>query len=261
MRVIVLFLFLITPHVVVAEWIAASGSIVFPPTMAEVDACQQAEDRARTDAIRHGAGEIISAEEWMQCDDRQDQDACVRNASIWGNLTGYIKTIRNRTAHTSDDVAGYRRCSVGFDADVIPLSGRADPNFTLSVTLNNTLFRDGELLSVDVIPSQPMNIQVFQWLPYEKTSLQVQRLFPNGHDPETRITTATTLPRLGYAFKAVFPTERRKDVVEYILVIASRTPLSLQPNYSFEDFIHLVAELPQNDSRLMRRSYSIVRGE
>ena len=157
-------------------------------------------------------------------------------------------------------MAGYRRCAVRFQADVLASSGHSDPNFDVGVQLNNPVFREGESLVLSLAPTQPMWVQVFQWLPYEQTADQVRRLFPHSPDDQAFIQAPAVLPGRNYDYKMVLPPGGRKAVDEYVLVLASRQPLNLQDKYTLDDFSRLVAELPRGDSRLVRRSYLIVPG-
>ena len=258
MRVIVLLLFLILPRCVAAEWVNASGSQLFPPSVAEAVACQQADDRARMDAIRQVAGERLSAQDWQMCREDQDQSQCLHNAVIWVDLGGVIRALRNRQVVTLDDVAGYRRCMVRFEADIVVPTAPPDPNFNLGVTLNAALFRPGEALKLALTPTQPMWVQIYQWLPYEAEAAQVRRIFPNSRDANARIDHTLILPGAGYEFKVALPQGTSRSVDEYLLIISSRKSLSLQETYSLADFTRLVAELAPQDSRLVRRAYTIM---
>lgn len=250
-----------------AEWVQASGSYLFPPIMPEAEACQQAEDRAKADAIRQVTGEALSSEDVMRCSDQGDDAECARNSTVWTMVGGDIRSTRNRTSQTSQEVETYRKCTVTFEADVHVAQGQPDPNFDIGVALNNAVYRDGENLTVTLKPSQPMAVQVFQWLPYEKGDAQVSRLFPNPFDNIARIEKPVTIPTDAgakrYDLKVAFPGGQpagRKMVDEYLMVVASRKPIAFRDGYSLEDFNKLIAEIPLGDRRIVRKAYNIVRG-
>ena len=261
MRVIVpaLVLLMGVPCPAGAEWVLAVGEQVFPPSMSEAEACRKADELARADAIRQVAGERVSAQDWMQCTETDDQPQCLHNAAIWVDLGGTIRTVRHHATQTVDDVPGYRRCVVRIEADVAAASQGADPAFNLGVQLNHPVFREGELLALTLTPTQPMWVQVFQWLPGESASAQVRRLFPNDWDKDGYLTGAATVPGPGYDFKVVLPSQSPHTADEYLLLVASRTKLALLDQYSLNDFSRMVAELSPHDSRLIRRAYTIVR--
>ena len=255
------------PQAASAEWVRASGSYIFPPVMTEVEACQQAETRARADAVRQVSGETLSSEEAMRCTEQGDEAECARNSTVWTMVGGDIRSTRNRKVETMVEVETVRKCVVSFEADVHVAQGKPDPNFDIGVLLNNKIYRDGENLSVTLKPSQPMAVQIFQWLPYEKGDAQVGRIFPNPFDAAERIAKPVTIPTEAgakrYDLKVSFPAGQsagRKMVDEYLMVVATRTPMALRDSYSLDDFNSVVAEIPQGDRRIVRRQYNIVRG-
>ena len=255
MRVIVLILFLMMPRMAGAEWVLAVGEQVFPPDVAEAEACQQADQRARAQALRQVVGEQLWAQDWMQCREGEDQADCVHNMAVLIDSGGYVRAIQHYSSRTFDDVPGYRRCRVQFQADVAAVLRQPDPNFDVGVRLNQTILRAGEHLTLDLAPSAAMAVQVFLWLPYEHGDAQVRRL---THKP--RLDGAVTLPGADVDWVVALPPGDRGNVTEYVLVLASRAPLTLRDHYGLEDFTRLVAELPPGDTRLVRRAYTVMRG-
>jgi hypothetical protein len=156
---------------------------------------------------------------------------------------------------------------VSFEADVLANQGKPDPNFDVGVTLNQNVFRDGENLVVSLDPSQKMVVQVFQWLPYQRGEAAVSKVFPNPFDTTSVITKPTTVPSATgakrYDLKVGFPDGMpagRKMVDEYLIVIATRKPVSLRDSYDLDDFRRILAELPHDQVRIVRKAYNIVRG-
>lgn len=250
-----------------AERVRASGSYIFPPIMTEAEACQQAESRARADAIRKVTGETLSAEEVMRCTEQGDGAECTRNSTVWTMVGGEIRATSDRRVETTVEAETFRKCTVSFEADVHVAEGRPDPGFDVGVALNNTVYRDGEKLNITLSPSQPMAVQVFQWLPYEKDEAQIARVFPNRFDSQARIDKPVTIPSEDgakrYDLKVGFPTGQsagRKMVDEYLMVVATRKPVSFRDNYTLDDFNRVLAEIPPSDRRLVRKAYNIVRG-
>ena len=254
---------LLPPAMASAEWVRATGAYLFPPIMPEAEACQQADSRARADAVRQVTGETLSSEEAMRCTEQGAEVECARNSTVWTMVGGEIRSTRNARAVTTVEVESFRKCTVSFEADVHVAEGKADPNFDVGVVLNNAVYRDGEKLLVTLKPYQPMEVQIFQWLPYEKGDAQVARIFPNSFDTQSRIETPTTIPAKRYDLKVTFPAGQplsRKMVDEYLMVVATKKPMGLRDSYSLDEFNRLVAEIPLGDRRIVRRAYNIVRG-
>ena len=49
-------------------------------------------------------------------------------------------------------------------------------------------------------------------------------------------------------------------VDEYLMVVATRTPITMRDSLTLDDFQQAIAEIPRNDSRIIRRAYNIIRG-
>ena len=250
-----------------AEWVRSNGSYLFPPIMTEAEACQNAEERARVEAIRQVAGEAIAAEDTLRCTEQGDVAECSRNSAIWSTVEGYIRQVRAKSVQLTQNVANHRECSVSFEADVRVAKGRPDQNFDVGVGLNQSVFRDGETLVVTLDPSQKMVVQVFQWLPYQRGESAVSKVFPNIFETTSVISKPTTVPSAAgakrYDLKVRFPDGMpvgRKMVDEYLIVIATRSPVSLRDSYDLDDFRRLLAEFPRDQVRIVRKAYNIVRG-
>ncbi|MGE5517063.1 MAG: DUF4384 domain-containing protein [Bacteroidota bacterium] len=261
-----LALLLALPSPALAEWVEARGSYLFPPSMAETEACAYAEDRARTEAVRQVTGETITAEDVQRCTEQGDETQCARNSALWSSMQGYVRRTGDKVVQVRPAAAGHRECVVGFAADVTAAEGRPDPAFDLGVTLPQPVLRHGESLVVGLSPSQPMYVQVFQWLPYRGGEQAVVRLFPNAYDANSRIDGPATIPTAAgtrrYDLRVDFPDNQppaRKMVDEYLMVVATRTPLPLRDSYSLDDFRRLMAELPRANSRVVHKAYNIVR--
>jgi len=266
-HLLALSLSLLLPSPALAEWVEAHGSYLFPPSMAETEACSYAEDRARADAVRQVTGETVAAEDVQRCTEQGDETQCARNSALWSSMQGYIRRTGDKSVRVRPAAAGHRECVVDFAADVAAAEGRPDPAFDVGVSLTQPVLRHGECLVIGLSPSQPMYVQVFQWLPYQGGDQAVVRLFPNAYDSNSRIDGATTIPTAAgtrrYDVRVAFPEGQppgRRMVDEYLMVVATRTPVPLRDSYSLDDFRRLIAELPRAGSRVVRKGYNIVRG-
>lgn len=258
---------LLVPVPALAEWVEARGTYLFPPTVTEAEACTLAEERAQAEAVRQVTGESIAAEDVLRCTEQGDEIQCARNSALWSSMQGYIRRTGDRTVQVRPGVAGHRECEVRFSAEVVAAQGRPDPAFDIGVTLAQPVLRQGEALVIGLSPSRPMYVQVFQWLPYRSGEQAVVRLFPNAYDANPRIDGPATIPTAAgarrYDVRVAFPDGMppgRRMVDEYLMVVATRTPLPLRDAYSLEDFRRLMAELPRADSRVVRKAYNVVRG-
>jgi hypothetical protein len=267
-RLALILVLVLAPAAARAEWVTARAERLFPPEQPEAEACRLAEDKAKEDAVRRITGERLSSEELMRCSEQGDQAECTHNSAVWSMVDGDVRAVRNRRAETLTVIDTVRKCVVELEADVVVPPGRPDPSFDLGVKLNAAIYRHGEALEITLSPSQPMGVAVFQWLPYEKGEAQVSRILPNPYDAISRIEQVTTIPsesgRKRYVMRTGFPESlagKRRMVDEYLMVVATRTPMEFRENYSLDDFKARLLELPRSESRMVRKAYSILRGE
>lgn len=256
------------PSIVEGAWVEAEGSYLFPPTMTEAEACRYAEDRAQVDAIRKQLGQHVSAEDTLRCTEQSGFAECSRNSSIWSTVDGFVAETRNRLIHTYASIAGHRKCVVTFRANVKIANGRPDPNFDISVSMNQPVFRSGENMTLRLVPSQKMWVQVFQWIPYSEHHASIFRLFPNAFDHATAMSEKSSVPSTGaedqYMLRVTFPVDAppaSNMVDEYLIVVATKTPLNMRDEYEFDHFRRLLAEIPRDQIRIVRRAYNVVRSK
>jgi hypothetical protein len=251
-----------------ADWIKATGEYRFPPEVAEAEACRAAEERAKEDAIRHLTGEHLSSEQMMRCSDQSGKTDCALNSSVWTQLDGDVRAVRDRQQAVTPDLEGFRKCSVSLEAEVIVPAGKPDPSFDIGVVPNAAVYRDGEDMRIGLKPTKPMAVAIFEWLPYAQGTDQIARLYPNRFDAEQRISGPTIVPSetgaQRYAMKVAFPDGQpanRKVLDEYLVVVATREPIEFLPAYTFDEFHARLLELSRSDSRIVRKSYNVVRGD
>lgn len=249
-----------------ADWISVEDEYNFPPEMAESEACQKAERRAKEKALKTVSGEKISSEDNLVCSEMKDTAECSLNRFTWSTIDGLIKGTRNRKIEKVPGVSGYNMCRVSLEVDVGVGSGTPDPSFDIKVRLNRRTFRDGEPLQIDMSPSQPMYINVFQYLPYIKSQNQVTRIFPNSFDKEAFFQQKGFIPTHAgsqmYDMTVGFPEGLKgpKDLVdEYLMVLGTKEPISFRESYSLEEFNSRLLEIPRQNKRVVRRAYNVVR--
>lgn len=264
----ILLVLLLAPAAAHADWVPARAERLFPPEQSEAEACRLAEDKAKEDAVRRITGERLSSEELMRCSEQGDQAECTHNSAVWSMVDGDVRAIRNRRVETLAVLDGVRKCVVDLEAEVVVPPGRPDPAFDLGVRLNGAVYRQGEPLEITLSPSQPMGVAVFQWLPYETGDAQVSRILPNPYDRLNHIDRQTTIPsetgRKRYVLRADFPPAlegKRRMVDEYLMVVATKSPVEFRESYSLDEFKARLLELPRGESRMVRKAYSILRAE
>lgn len=249
-----------------AKWAKGRGEWFFGPDMSENKACLLAEQKAQKDAIQKITGNRISSEDMMVCSDKVDEASCKLNQMIWSTIDGVIREVLSFKRQTVKDPSGHNKCVITLEADVDVATGHPDPSFDMTVELSERVFRSGGSLEITITPTQPMYISVFQWLPYEETDHQVQRIFPNSFDRDSHFAERGTIPtregRSRYVLKVIFPGSNRVEgdlVDEYLMVVGTREAVVSREGYSLEEFNAHLLEIPRQDLRDVRRAYYVVR--
>ncbi len=248
------------------DWVRGKGEYLISRDISENDACNFAEQRARKDAIQQATGELVAADDFMICREEKNEASCYLNRMTLSTITGVIRGTKKLDRQITPGVGGHNQCVIVLDVDVGKGIGKYDPNFDMNVDLNKRTFRSGELLEITVAPNEAMYISVFQWLPYEKTELPVQRIFPNPFDKKNHFQKTTTIPtekaRSRYEMEIAFPegVKGKKDRVdEYLMVVGTRTPMNWMAAYTLEGLNSRMLEIPRRDQRIIRKGYYVVK--
>lgn len=242
-----------------------NGVYYFGPETSESKACQAALEAAKLDALRKVGGERFSQDETMMCSENdKTADAasqCLVNKLTWSQVGGDIQSMSIVQQAVTDEL-GKRRCEVSIHAKVMVLPGSNNPALDSDVSLNQSVYRPGEDLTVQVKPQQSVYLTVFNWIPYEKNTQQVNKLFPNNGETNNHISHKLILPYRSFDHWQVALPEsvpmNRKVLDEYVMVVVSTMPMVWQEHYSFDEFRNKLAELPVDQVRLFKRGFEIV---
>ncbi len=252
----------------VAAWSAGVGEWIFGPDMSEREACLRAESKAKESALRKVTGEAMSSEDLMVCREQGDDAQCRMNRITWSMIDGNIRDVRNVRKERRPGPQGALLCRVSLEVNVDVGQGRPDPNFDMAVRLNRRTLRHGDPMEIEVIPTQPMYVSVFQWLPYEKAERQIMRIFPNPYDQRNlfqgRATVPTAAGRQAYDLYVGFPqglADSRTMVDEYLMVIGTKDQVRFRETYSLHEFTARLLEIPRQEWRRVRKAYNVVRSE
>lgn len=249
-----------------ADWVKVEYTFNFGPDVSENEACRKAEGRAKIKALKSVSGEKISSEDNMVCSEMKDEAECSMNRYTWSNIDGLITGTRKKEKNVGPGIKGQEQCKVTMEVNVSVAEGNPDPSFDLGVKLNQTTFPDGEPLKINLHPTQPMHITVFQYLPYMAMNKQVTRIFPNLFDNDHFFQKVGSIPtqegEKQYAMSVGFPekVKKPKDLVdEYLMVLGTRKAISFRDEYSLEEFNARLSEIPRHDRRVVKKAYNVVR--
>lgn len=247
-----------------AAWISGVGEHHFGPDTSELAACSAAEERAKLDALRKFYGESLAMDQTLSCREsstlESSSNQCTMNQILWSQIGGEIKSSRVIKQDILK-IPGSKVCRVEVIGDISSNRGKSDPGFDVSLRMNQSIYRPGEQLSLELVPSQPMYVAVFNWVPYYDKAKQIIRLFPNSHDAGSYINQTKIIPSSGYSFAMTLPDKipkNRSFLDEYLLVVITKNPVNWLESYSFDEFKSRLAEFPLDQIRYIRRGYQLL---
>ena len=251
-----------------AEAVNAKGEYLYGPDTSEADACRLAKERAKANALSKVFGESISMEEQMSCREvkgGKPDYGCELNRVSWSSIEGDIRSVTDYRKVIESRV-GERACIVTLTADVVIPNRKPDSSFDLKATLNEKMYRAGEVLTIALEPTAPMHIAIFNWVPYQDRDAVIQ-MFPNPMDPQSHITKKTSIPTesklSAYNFTMTWLESLPKNktfVDEYLIVIGTKKPIKWLSSYEFSDFKLKLSEIPLDEMRVVKRGYQLIRG-
>ena len=250
-----------------AEVHDVSGEFFFGPETSEKQACEAAEQRAKQEALRLVMGERFSSSEQLSCKDGAagvDNTQCVYNTFRWTEIEGDIKQA-TRLGQQVDKQMGSSRCTVNMRVVVDMPKLLPDPSFDFRVKLNSIRLRAKEAVSFQILPSATMHMAVFAWAPSHNPATVV-RIFPNAFDSQSRLAATVNHPiptesgGSRYQFVVDFPKGNQQDFVdEYLIFVATTTPVTWLDEYDFEKFRSRLREISPPQKRVVKQSYRIIR--
>ncbi len=259
--------FLASVGTVQAEAVSARGEYLYGPETSEADACRLAEERAKAAALRKVFGESISMEEQMSCRETSGGKAdygCELDRVSWSLIEGDIRAV-TASQKMIEPRMGAKACIVTLTADIVLPDRRPDANFDIRVNINEKRYRAGEVLTLELEPTVPMHVAIFNWVPYQSSNT-VTQIFPNAIDPYNYIAKKTSVPtehkRAAYSFTLAWLEslpKSRSFVDEYLIVIGTKAPIKWLSSYDLADFKSRLREIPLDERRVVKRGYQLIR--
>ena len=235
------------------------GEYHYGPNVAENRACKLAFENAKKDALSKVYGEKIFSEDLMRCSETDGNAECELNKSTISTINGTIKKIKKKVRKL-DRLEGYSICRFEIVASIDKPKQKKDPNFDFNISINQKYFRDNEKLIFTIEPSTKMFVNIFQWEPYKHNNKKLIRIFPNEFESKNQIEKKRLIPK-GYHFKVKYPNnvKNKKYVDEYMIILATKNNIGFLQNYEFKSFQERISEIPNNEYRIKKISYEILK--
>ena len=216
-----------------AEIISATGKHKHLGDKTKNQSCKIAEEKAKKKAIIQSLGQTVSTDVVSNCSEIDGEFECERNQFALFELNGDITSFKVKNK-TYDKELGTEilYCEIEIEANVVPIKYNQDPNFQFSVTLNEKIYRTGDILEISINTSQDMYMNIFQWLPYGGSKYnKVTKIFPNKNFNQNDNNLIKQNVKLRY--EVYFPDEIDQNKVdEYLVFVASEKDISWLDEYS-----------------------------
>ena len=254
-------------NTVYAESVDATGEYLYGPETSDADACRLAEIRAKSNALSKVFGESISMEEQMSCREVRDARSdlgCELNRVSWTSIEGDIRSVTNLHKVTESRL-GEKACIVSLTADIVIPDRKPDSNFDVKVSINERIYRAGEVMNIVLEPTVGMYIAIFSWVPYQDVDTIV-RMYPNRMDKHSHISKKINIPTdkklSDYNFTMTWSKSlplNKTFVDEYLIVVGTKKPLKWLSSYQLDDFKVKLREIPLDERRVVKQGYQLVR--
>ena len=247
-----------------AEMARGVGEYLYGPDTTENKACELAQDKAKSMALISVMGESVSNEEQLYCKEtsgkKSDYD-CEYNSVKWSLIEGDLKPPTN-VKRVVESKTGFNSCKVSLDVEVIVPLRKPDPNFDVKAKINQTVFRVGDDLTLEIESTMPANFAVFNWLPYENDQVIFVPLINSSEvfDSYSLKKDAGSKFRFKQSFSAIWSKAYKGDKKfydEWVVVVVTKKPYKWLSSYDLDKFKEKLREIPNDERRINKLGYQL----
>jgi hypothetical protein len=261
---IVLFGIFLISNCIHAEMARGVGEYLYGPDTSESKACELAQDRAKSMALVSVMGESVSNEEQLYCKEtsgkRSDYD-CEYNSVKWSLIEGDLKSPIN-VKRVVESKTGFNSCKVSLDVEVMVPLRKPDPNFDVKAKTNQTVFRVGDELNLEIESTIPAYFAVFNWLPYENNQVIFVPLTNSLEILDSYVLKKDAKGKFQFkeSFSATWSKAYkgdRKFYDEWVVVVVTKKPYKWLSSYDLDQFKEKLREIPNDERRIRRLGYQL----
>jgi hypothetical protein len=232
--------------------------------MSPREACENAEEQAKLDAMSLAGCETLSFRQFETCESSDDSERCAffqETFNAYDNCFIAKYDLLDRNTRKLD-INQNQVCEVRAEIAVRGFRNNHDPQ--LIVRVDDTLgrvFRPGEEVVVSGQLSQAAYINVLGWYP-EIDQDHLYRLHSDQALESPRFKTDFLLPpatQIERWWAALADDYQRNESNEFLIVLASKTPFKVLEKESRSDFFRRLDEFGRENWRIARYSYRIVK--
>jgi hypothetical protein len=232
--------------------------------MSPKEACENAEEQAKLDAMSLAGCETLSFRQFETCESSDDSERCAffqETFNAYDNCFIAKYDLLDRNTRKLD-INQNQVCEVRAEIAVRGFRNNHDPQ--LIVRVDDTLgrvFRPGEEVVVSGQLSQAAYVNVLGWYP-EIDQDHLYRLHTDQALDSPRFKTDFLLPpetQVERWWAALADDYQRNESNEFLIVLASKTPFRVLEKESRSDFFRRLDEFGRENWRIARYSYRIVK--
>ena len=247
-----------------AEMAHGVGEYLYGPETSESKACELAQDKAKSVALISVMGESVSNEEQLYCKEtsgkKSDYD-CEYNSVKWSLIEGDLKSPIN-VKRELDSKTGFKSCKVSLDVEIIVPQRKPDPNFDVKAKTNQTVFRVGDDLNLEVESTMPAYFAVFNWLPYENNQVIFVPLTNSSEVFDSYVLKKDVGGKFQFkqSFSATWSKAYKGDKKfydEWVVVVVTKKPYKWLSSYDLDEFKTKLREIPNDERRIKRLGYQL----
>lgn len=209
------------------EWIIAYGECA-EVNLSREEAIEKATNEARQKAIQKAVGVQVMSSQLMIEDTRLSSFSRYIATASYGKTideTVSVEQFKSGEDRFGIPVNTYR---VKLQCRVIEEKGIPDPGFVITININKMLFKEGDIIQMEVTPSRDCYLTIFNV--YEAED-KVIIIFPNEFD-ENSLCMAGKMrkipgPESGISLKAFLP-EGKSRSSELLWVLATKKPMDFR---------------------------------
>ena len=247
-----------------AEMAHGVGEYFYGPETSESKACELAQDKAKSVALISVMGESVSNEEQLYCKEtsgkKSDYD-CEYNSVKWSLIEGDLKSPIN-VKRELESKTGFKSCKVSLDVEIIVPQRKPDPNFDVKAKTNQTVFRVGDDLNLEVESTMPAYFAVFNWLPYENNQVIFVPLTNSSEVFDSYVLKKDVGGKFQFkqSFSATWSKAYKGDKKfydEWVVVVVTKKPYKWLSSYDLDEFKTKLREIPNDERRIKRLGYQL----
>lgn len=230
--------------------IDATATYQYSPNVSQVEACQRAEDLAKTRALQKAFGQQFGVDSTMSCRET-DKHSCESIQNVYEETRGYVDSIVSRKETVRDWT-----CTVDVTVQVKELR-KPEPNvrpIDAQVTLDRVVYTQSDTAKMVMESVKQTAGTVFI---YDPVSDNVVKIWPNPNVVGNKYSYPNEALRVNISMSQI----PARSEPYYLLVLATHQTLGTLDRYRLHDFYNLHDNIPNGNVKYIRKSFYVSRSK